>query len=620
MPVLHNEKFLNWTLLIIMYFIIRIVIVSFSSNPQKDPDLQVNKENSSDFATHFEKNKITFFIILFLIVTGLVEAIWGLFQLYGYKQSFNGNFKITGSFFNPAPYALYMAAVFPLALGVLLSSKEMNDGESSKSLKLFSLSPSFSRVIQSIHTVTLSIIFNKLVFCLSLLTVFAILIVLPATMIRASWLGLFAGSLIVLNYRYNLVKKIKVYLYNPARKLTAVGIIILMITSSALALFYIKKGSSNGRLLIWEVTLGKIAQKPLFGYGVGRFEAEYNNWQADYFKSHSDEMDGVKGMVAGNTKYCFNEYLEMAAEIGIIGLLLFIGIITFLLSRTKLRAQGSEPRDDLHDFHDLHDLHDPVHPVSRDFGTSFLNLHDLYFLKASLIAILVCAFISFPFYSIPTFIVLFFYLAVISSYNKAYLVNKSNGLTGNSILLKASAIIFLITSAFLIFFVCQQYRSQIEFNDAVALYYRSDYPSACNSFSKNYLEMKYSGTYLQFYGKALNMNEEFAQSVEILNGAKQYTTDEILYTTIGDNYKSLGASDLAEKAYHQASYMVPHKLYPKYLLVKLYHETGQNEKAIFLAEKVIKGKKIKVGSTATKEMIETMEKITQKVSMIYGIE
>lgn len=348
MPMLHNQKFLNWTLLIIIYFVLRIVILSFSSEDSNQKSSSTGDDsNNSDFASHFEKNKITFFIILFLIVTGLVEAIWGLRQLYGFSRSFNSNFKITGSFSNPAPYALYLAAVFPLALGILLSSKEMNDGESKKDLRRLSISRTFSYAIQLARAISISYIFNKLVFYLSLFTVFAIIVVLPATMIRASWLGVVAGSLVVLNYRYNLIERIKGYLYNPGRRLIASGIIILLIITSAAGLFYLKKGSSNGRLLIWEVTLGKIADKPLFGYGVGRFEAEYNNWQADYFKSHPNEMEGVKGMVAGNTKYCFNEYMEMASELGIVGLLLFLGVVGVLFaskSSSRHRAQSEELR------------------------------------------------------------------------------------------------------------------------------------------------------------------------------------------------------------------------------------------------------------------------------------
>ena len=61
------------------------------------------------------KNVIYWFIICF-IITGLVEAIWGLRQLYGFERSQHGLFLITGSFFNPGPYACYVSVIFPMAL------------------------------------------------------------------------------------------------------------------------------------------------------------------------------------------------------------------------------------------------------------------------------------------------------------------------------------------------------------------------------------------------------------------------------------------------------------------------------------------------------------------------
>ena len=78
-----------------------------------------------------EKNEITIsrfinIILWIIILTGLVEAVWGLLQLYGFRRGFNSNFKITGSFFNPAPYAIYLAVIFPLALGMLLDSEKID--------------------------------------------------------------------------------------------------------------------------------------------------------------------------------------------------------------------------------------------------------------------------------------------------------------------------------------------------------------------------------------------------------------------------------------------------------------------------------------------------------------
>ena len=61
-------------------------------------------------------------ICFFILLTGLVEAVWGLMQLYGFKLPQHALFKLTGSFFNPGPYAGYLAVVFPLALSFWVAS------------------------------------------------------------------------------------------------------------------------------------------------------------------------------------------------------------------------------------------------------------------------------------------------------------------------------------------------------------------------------------------------------------------------------------------------------------------------------------------------------------------
>ena len=39
------------------------------------------------------------------ILLGIIEAIWGLGQLYGVVLSRHGQFLLTGSFYNPGPYS-----------------------------------------------------------------------------------------------------------------------------------------------------------------------------------------------------------------------------------------------------------------------------------------------------------------------------------------------------------------------------------------------------------------------------------------------------------------------------------------------------------------------------------
>ena len=94
----------------------------------------------------------------------------------------------------------------------------------------------------------------------------------------------------------------------------------------------------------------------------------------------------------------------------------------------------------------------------------------------------------------------------------------------------------------------------------------------------------------------------------MLNNAQKFTSDEILYCDLGDSYKAGKTYNEAEEAYQHASFMVPHKLFPMYLLANLYGETGQKGKALRVAEEVLK-KNIKVESTATEEILQTMKEL-----------
>ena len=312
-PLLYNARFINYTLLVLFYFIVKHVC---SDHVFSKRTITMNPSSEDDKKEVISTTEI---LVIGLMVTGLVQAIWGLLQLYGMTRSFHSGFKITGTFFNPAPYALYLAAIFPIAFAIVI--KELKN-EKMKEVWRRNLLPINSFMSSIFHFVK-----HRLIYYIAVVTVISILLVLPATMNRASWVGAGVSSIFVLNFRYDLINKFRKRLNSTTRKLIMLTGTLIIVASIIIGLYQLKAGSSFGRLFIWEITKGKITEKPLFGYGIGRFEAEYNNWQADYFKNHPEEMDGPKGMAAGNTKYCFNEYLEMACEQGITGLFLFLAII-----------------------------------------------------------------------------------------------------------------------------------------------------------------------------------------------------------------------------------------------------------------------------------------------------
>jgi O-antigen polymerase len=565
MPILQNTHFIYYTLLTVFYFIIKQLLSK--EFKFQIPSLWINFKN----------------IVLFIIIlTGLGQAIWGLLQLANKLSSFNPDFKITGTFFNPAPYALFLAIIFPLALGTFFYSN-VSDKDAGKFcvtrcsslIQLFYKREPRKILVDATSGITL---WNIILKYTAFLTVVAILLVLPGTLIRASWVATMAGSIVVLNYKYKLIEKLKQLLFNKIRIVVAILMAIVVVTSLGVGLYYLKKSSSIGKLLIFKVTLSKIIERPIFGHGVGRFTAEYNNWQAAYFREHLIEMDGIKGRSADNTYYAFNEYLEITAELGLLGLSLFLTVISMVFLNVQNNNKITNP------------------------------------LFGSLISLLVCAAFSFPFYSLPTQILLFILLALLSSLSSHTRVCSfffTNILSRHSMLPFRIAVVSVICAIYLSFYSFRQFEGYYKWDEADKLYGTKSYTESCCSFFEVYNQMKYDGEFLQSYGKACYMKRDYISGLEILTKAKYLASDDFLYTTLGDLNKAIGSFKEAEQAYYNAFYMVPNKFYPLYLLAKLYDENGQVEKANQIAHIIIK-KKPKVSSAAVDQMQMEMYKMISK--------
>jgi O-antigen polymerase len=571
-PFYYNHKLQILTGCLVVYFFIKSALL----NERNENNLGCEEKASVRKLPSFVN-----FIIYSFIVSGLFQAVYGLLQLYGVFPSNHSLFKITGSFFNPAPYALYLAVVFPLALGVFVFGKkeinknnERNEGREKNEGNENNLGYEEKASVRKFSSFFHSFIFSfKLISSLkfvSLATLIAILLVLPATMIRASWLGALAGSLVVLQYKYNFIGKIKNWLHTKTRIVIACVLALIITAITGFGLYKFKEGSSVGKTFIWEVTLGKIAEKPLFGHGLGRFEAEYNNWQAEYFQKHPSEIDGPKGMAAGNTNYCFNEYLEMASETGTIGVILFLTmIITLITSINKI--------------------------LQNEKSVSVISFF------AAMIALLFISFISFPFYSLPTLILLFFLFAVLS----AYMSEKYSILLPKPIKYIAS----ILFTGCVIGIVYNQYNNIIAYKrwqDANTFYQTGNYSFASIEYAQTALAFKYNGNFAAMYSKSLQMAGENEKSIIMLIHAKNLIINDVIYTTLGDAYKETGQYSKAENAYLLAHYTIPHKMYPLYLLAKLYSEQEKDELAAQYAQKVLQ-MDVKVESEAVKEIKEDLK-------------
>ena len=97
----------------------------------------------------------------------------------------------------------------------------------------------------------------------------------------------------------------------------------------------------------------------------------------------------------------------------------------------------------------------------------------------------------------------------------------------------------LTLSVFLLLLTLRQYKAYYKWDEAVKIYQIASYEESCRSFSEIYGNLKLNGPFLQYYGKALYLNGNYKGSIEMLERAVWFTSDEILYCSLGDSYKQL---------------------------------------------------------------------------------
>lgn len=241
---------------------------------------------------------LKFFFTVILLCTGILEVFRGIEQLYGWGVSNHVLFKLTGTFFNPGPYAGYLAILLPISFHMMLQTPSDNTSKQCTT--------------------------EKGIYYFAGICFLSILIILPATMSRSAWLAALVSCGWVYAINRSIWKHIKIKKDKVSKK-ACFGIIItiILLLSIGWTLYLIKKDSADGRLLRWKVTCEVLSKHPLKGIGLGGFPAVYAQAQAIYFSSGN--ASEAEKLVAGCPKYAFNEYLQIALEQGLGGLAIFVG-------------------------------------------------------------------------------------------------------------------------------------------------------------------------------------------------------------------------------------------------------------------------------------------------------
>ena len=494
---------------------------------------------------------------VFLVAVGLAESVVGLRQLYGFDHSHHGLYRITGDFFNPGPFSGFVALTVPLAVYYALSFWEKAEARVQQIQASFSRKALLVSVRQTVwHEKNVYI----LIVGISILNIVAALLVIPAAMSRSAWFAITAGVLVVLVSRYGLSYRATAFFRRNKKRSVLISVAAIIIAASAFTGVYnLKRGSADGRLFLWKVASGAIAEKPVFGYGLGNFAGTYGQAQYGYFILGVDKKEA---MTADCPAYAFNEFIQIGVEQGIVGLLLFLGIIIIAVA-SCIRSQGKAG------------------------------------VLGAIVAVLVFGFTSYPLSVLPICIAFVTLLALSNGENNSFVLPKVV-FVAISIILTGSCIYFTARIKPL----RQAYHS-LRVLTMTAQYnqydYSKDFQELISYLNKNY-------KFMFSYGKALAAQNKFDESSGVLIKGASRSSDPMFYNLIGNNYLALGETEKAEEYYWKAYYTLPNRLYPLYLLTKLYHETGQDEKAKEIAMRLLE-KEPKVMSTAVREMKDYARKI-----------
>ena len=274
-------------------------------------------------------------VLLIVLATGIANAVMVLAQSMGWDPIFvvpledvgqvmvSGRRKVMGFLGNPVFVSEYISVLVPFALALLLIARS------------------------KINKILLGLVLGLFVLA-ALLTMSRA----PAISIVVGF-GVFLLLLTIVTGRRPRLQK---------EKLT-VKIVFLIVALMYALIFtnyadvldrYSEQGSFDRRLSIWSNTEAMVRQSPILGHGLGSFKYLYLDFQTqeNLKKMRAAPPQQIRTSPRGGLVHAHNEYLQIAAETGAIGLFSFVfflvsvfglGIVT--LRRALIREVDDKTRE-----------------------------------------------------------------------------------------------------------------------------------------------------------------------------------------------------------------------------------------------------------------------------------
>ena len=391
---------------------------------------------------------------------------------------------------------------------------------------------------------------------LALISFLLVLLAIYVSKSRAGYVSCVAMFTFFLLFIYNKVSRRARVVLCVGCFSAVVGIVIAFCSMSGS-----KHNSMNGRKLIWTVGMEMVKDKPLNGHGLGSIERCYMNYQAGYLK-HSSKQSEI--MLADNVKHVFNDYLAIAIQFGLVGILLLVGYVG-ILAYCFIRKSR----------------HDSL-------------------AQAALLSMMGVG--SFAFFSYPSCYPFTWVMIILNSWfiispciprrmHISVSLQRTMGM-GMVILSVVSLVqIGIRLKAELTW--KKLYDRRLVFGDKQTL---SEYQSV-------YPVLKHEPYFLYNYAVELNLDGQYAKSQQIARECERYWADYDLKMVMAYNYKEQKLIVKAIQYFLDAETMCPNRFEPIYNVMQIYRSLHDSRQALKYA-KMIVNKPIKVYSSDVANMKE----------------
>jgi O-antigen ligase/Tfp pilus assembly protein PilF len=475
-----------------------------------------------------KKQKYIDRLLFIIIAVGTITAAYGIFQYFGIDFKFwTGNVgrgKVFGLFGNVNYFAEFLILPLSIAISLVLACK-----------------PIFNRVLLLIAVIIMGA-------------------ALFLTFTRGSYLAI-SITIVVLFYFYQKSAAIKL----EKKHYQKLFICFLLFVIIGLSVIYIphpfnQRGTPLGqlrsrttissltsgssilrRVATWKFTWKMIEDYMLLGSGLGTYDYHSLKYQAEFFAEDNNRDRYPHGFAA----QAHNEYLQLWSELGIIGLLLFLGILFFYY------------RNVLYYIHLASDKQ-KILIISLAGGVTAILIDAIFGFPLQLSASLSLFWLSFG--------LTFAQIYILQSDKKA----KEEEINSQESTARNFSPGFIAVKVILSFII-------IAGMIALSLF----------------LIRPFMARVHWYYGNQQIIKGDFNEAVEIYEkGLKWYPWQGEMYYDIGNILSNKGINTPALEYYHKAEKYVDHHSLPHYI-ANLYLKRGEIGKAIPYLEKSIKYKQNK---------------------------